>query len=1112
MNVLYVEDNPMDADLLIRELARSKPPIQIDKVEMYAEAIAKLERCTPENLIYDLVLTDLRLPDGNGSSLLSYIRDRELNIAVVMLTGAGNDEMAVAALKAGASDYVVKRGDYLKRMAATLDVALQRHRAEMALHARPLRVLYAEHHPSDIDLTRRHFARFAPYIHMDVVSVARDVLQKLPIPTKDWTAEENSYDVLLLDYHLSGMNGLELLKELLQVRRVNLSVVMVTGQGDEEIALQAIRLGAMDYIVKNPGYLYKLPVVIENAYNRAQLAREQNVLRKREEYFRSLIENASDIIAVTTTEGIVQYESPSVEKVLGYKPEDLIGTNGFQYVHPDDLSVISNAALELEKNTLEQGPTVEVRVQHLDGSWRNFEMVDKIIAGEEGETLFVTNLHDITERRKVEEALRDSEKKYRELFETLQEGIWVVDKDGITTFVNQAMVEMLGYEMDEMLGRPIFSFMDPTERAYGQESLDRRKLGIKEQLDFEFLRKDGKRIYTTMVTGPMYDNQGLYTGSIAGVIDITRRKQTATALHDSETQYRQLVENTPDGVLRFNRDLRVLFANPAVSKYVGIPAEELIGKEARDVGFAGKDIATWESAAQNIFKNKQSAEFLIEIEPPFGRTNFACHLIPESNNTGEVQSLLAICHDVTQQKRIESERTERLKRVEMLDAAAQSLAGIVINYEGALDEIAGQIAQLLGDTCILRLLSEDGHSLLPVAVHDTDHEAAEFSRQLVSGATLEPGSGITGAVAISGQPVLIQDGLQEDIYPTIQFEFQAYIERYVIHSLLIVPMRAQGRIIGTLSILSHHADKHYDLEDQVLLQTLADRAALAVSNANLYMENLKQAKLLREVNAELELRVVERTAQLEESNKELEAFAYSVSHDLRAPLLYMHGFANALLEDYAERLDATGQEYLQRISSSTDHMDRLIQDLLEYSRLSRAQIQLEPIDVNSVIHEAFTQLEAQINGRNALISVQDAIPTVVGHRITLTQIIVNLVSNAIKFVPADTHPQIKIWAELRTAEVTPSEAQSSHNLFILPQPARLQMVRVYIEDNGIGIAPEHQERIFHIFERLHSNEEYPGNGIGLSIVRKGIDRMKGKVGVESQVHHGSRFWIELPRP
>jgi signal transduction histidine kinase len=228
---------------------------------------------------------------------------------------------------------------------------------------------------------------------------------------------------------------------------------------------------------------------------------------------------------------------------------------------------------------------------------------------------------------------------------------------------------------------------------------------------------------------------------------------------------------------------------------------------------------------------------------------------------------------------------------------------------------------------------------------------------------------------------------------------------------------------------------------------------------------------------------------VETANMELESFSYSVSHDLRAPLRAMYGNATALLEDCSGSFDEPCRKYAERIISASERMDTLIQDLLAYSRLTREEIVHLPVELSRVVAEARVQTEETLRESGAELKIDEPLPAVAGHWPVLVQVVTNLLTNAVKFMAPGVVPRVHIWAERRGSRV-----------------------RLWVEDNGIGIAPEHRERIFKIFERLHSITTYPGTGIGLAIVRKGIERMGGKTGVESELDKGSRFWIELPGP
>ena len=276
----------------------------------------------------------------------------------------------------------------------------------------------------------------------------------------------------------------------------------------------------------------------------------------------------------------------------------------------------------------------------------------------------------------------------------------------------------------------------------------------------------------------------------------------------------------------------------------------------------------------------------------------------------------------------------------------------------------------------------------------------------------------------------------------------------------------------------------FRLHEHYLGIMFSDKAEQKKAEAEIAQLSVK----VQEDAADLEKRVAERTAQLEEINAELDSFAYSVSHDLRAPLRAVKGFGEILLEDQvlseAERVD-----YLKRILLVAQSMDRLIQNLLAYSRLSRQEIMLHAVSLEKVVREAAEQLELSTGGKSYRLEVSGELPEVVGHHAVLVQVVLNLLTNAIKFVPRGVVPELRIWAE---------EA-GDH-------------CRLFVEDNGIGIPPRHQERIFQIFERLQGIDVYPGTGIGLAIVRKSVLRLGGRIGVESREGEGSRFWIELLKP
>jgi PAS domain S-box-containing protein len=243
----------------------------------------------------------------------------------------------------------------------------------------------------------------------------------------------------------------------------------------------------------------------------------------------------------------------------------------------------------------------------------------------------------------------------------------------------------------------------------------------------------------------------------------------------------------------------------------------------------------------------------------------------------------------------------------------------------------------------------------------------------------------------------------------------------------------------------------------------------------------------KETLAELETLVAERTATLRETIGDLEAFSYTVSHDLRAPLRAVQGYAQILKEEYKEAvLDEVAEDYLDRIIKAGNRLDGLIQDVLAYSRVARRDHSMHSVELDPLVRDIVRQYP-QLRAPDVQVSIRGRLPAVKGCEALLTQCFSNLLGNAAKFVKPGQPAQIVLHAEKSLGST----------------------VRLWIEDSGIGIAPEHQERIFGMFERLEQ-KNYEGTGVGLAIARKAVERMEGKIGVISELGKGSSFWIELP--
>jgi len=267
-----------------------------------------------------------------------------------------------------------------------------------------------------------------------------------------------------------------------------------------------------------------------------------------------------------------------------------------------------------------------------------------------------------------------------------------------------------------------------------------------------------------------------------------------------------------------------------------------------------------------------------------------------------------------------------------------------------------------------------------------------------------------------------------------------------------------------------------DVTRFIALDARGEVAALR-DNINQMIGNLREATLKLE----------QRVAALTDINRELEAFNYSISHDLRAPLRSMSGFAQALLEQESAREDPEAIDFANRICRAAQHMDNLLQDLLVYSRLSRTEMPLVGIRVEDAVSEVLAVAESDIKKSGGAVELVKPLGMVLAHAPTLKQMLANLIDNAVKFVAPDRPLRLRLFTSL--------------------QPG---VTRIWVADNGIGIAREYHEKIFGLFQRLHGPEKYPGTGVGLALVRRGAERMGGRVGLDSQAGQGSSFWIELP--
>jgi len=515
--------------------------------------------------------------------------------------------------------------------------------------------------------------------------------------------------------------------------------------------------------------------------------------------------------------------------------------------------------------------------------------------------------------------------------------------------------------------------------------------------------------------------------------DVTERRESQAAMRASEIRYRRLFEAARDGILILDPTTRkITDANPFMSELLDYSHGELLGKELWEIGLL-KD----EKASRSAFRELQKKHFIRYEDLPLQTKSGQRHEVEFVSNLYQENGHKVIqCNirDITTRKKTEEALRQSEEQYRTLfnsiDEGFCVIEMLFDNNDKPIDyrflEVNPSFEQQTG------MHGAVGKRMREIA---PDHESHWYEAY--------------GKVALTGKPVrFVKEAKALDRwFDVYAFRFGGLESRKVavIFMNITERRRAEQALLGAKNQIGRHA-------------------------------------------LELEQVVAERTIKLRETIGELEGFSYSVSHDMRAPLRAMQSYASYLVEEYRDKLDEQGVNYLNQIMRSSVRLDRLIQDVLSYTRILHAKLPLERVDLDRLVRDL---IETFPNGQpiQPEIQVHGHLPHVRGNEALLAQCVPNVLSNGVKFVTPGTTPHLEI-----SAEVIDDAS-----------------IRVWFKDNGIGIAPKNHKRIFGLFERIHPTTQYEGTGIGLTIVRKAIERMDAQVGFESELGKGSNFWIQLKR-
>ena len=622
MRILILEDTRADIDLLLRRLNKEFSESKVD----VAMTVKEASQFMINNQEYDIGLFDIQLPDGNGLDLLTDIKSAQSTMPVIILTGTGDEEVAVAALKAGASDYVVKQIGYDSQIPDIIRYTLKNIDRQQAYKAYPIKVLYFEHHLADIDFTRRHLKRFAPHIKMQVVSSVKEGLKML----KCDDPEKCSFDLLLVDFRLPEMNALEIVKIVRQEHQSDIPIIIVTGEGNEETAIQALKLGADEYLVKRENYLFRLPSIISSAFQYRKLEKQKAELQKSEARYRLLADNSGDMIFMLDTNLFFTYISPAVKNLLGYEPKNIVNQSLEKTFTSDSLWNFKEIVSQLysDRENFGSGNTrpivFEAELTRKDRTtvWAETK-VSLIIDKNEVPSGILGVARDISGRKHITDQLR----KLSRAVEQSPVSIMITDTKGNIEYVNTKFTESTGYKREEVLGtNPRFLKSDHHSKDENNILWDTIVQGKDWYGEFLNKRKDGTLLWEQASISSLKDNQGKITHYIFVKEDITEKKKYEEELIQAKEKAEESNRLKTAFLHNISHEIRTpmnaitgfstLITDPNLTNKKRIHYSDLIKKSSDHLLSVIADIiniATIEAGQEKLVENETDLNLLLQI-------------------------------------------------------------------------------------------------------------------------------------------------------------------------------------------------------------------------------------------------------------------------------------------------------------------------------------------------------------------------------------------------------------------------------------------------------------------------------------------------------------------
>ncbi len=699
---------------------------------------------------------------------------------------------------------------------------------------------------------------------------------------------------------------------------------------------------------------------------------------------------------------------------------------------------------------------------------------------------------EIAERLQAEQALRLSEARYRTLVGASPDGILQADTDGVILFASPQLLSMLHVkEAGEVVGQLICSLVAPEDRERACENINSSVQGSFQAYNtYTFLRSDGTRFTVETSSAPWQNAEGQTGGMISIVRDITERQKAERTLRESEERYRTLFELESDAILLVDYEtFRIEDANPAAVRLYGYSHAEMLSMSAMKLSMEPEYADPTDSQVVHIplqyHHSKDGAVFPVEI---------TWHYFDWQNT----RKLIIVSRDITD--RVQTE--EALKK--RLQALTQPLdAPLTIEFSDLFDiariqavqdsfaEAVG-VASIVTDLVGTPITRPSNYSHLcaqlvqkpPQGLSDCYCANSNPPESTYDGPFIQtcPNSGLwraSAGITVGGKHIanwLIGQVKSQAISDARLQQFSVEIgadAEAVRQAMIEMPGMSKEQFQKIAHALF------------LLANELSQEAYQNMQQARFITERKQMEEKLREHREHLEELVQQRTTQLTAINQELEAFSYSVAHDLRSPLRAIDGFSRTLLEEHAGQLNPQGLAYLERIMAADRRMGQLIDDLLSLSRLNRSEIIYETVDLSAIAHDILVDLNQRHPERKVEVIIANGLVVKADRRL-ISILLENLLGNAWKFTAKTDSARIELGAEIGKART------------------------FFVRDNGAGFDMAYADKLFGAFQRLHTEGEFPGTGIGLATVKRIIHRHNGEVWATGEVNQGATFYFTLP--